>query len=142
MTIAGFNLKKILVERKSTLQGELRIDTKTNITDIKKEELKLIQGKEAINFSFNFSIHYLSAKNQSEAAEISFEGEVIYIADSKDSKKIIDDWKKKEIDEKIRIQILNTILLKCNLKSLLLEDELGLPPHLPLPRLKPEEKKK
>lgn len=142
MTIAGFNLKKILVERKSNLQGELKINTKMDLIDLKKEEVKLMQAKDIINFNFQFSIQYFAVKNQAEVAEITFNGDVIYVADPKDSKKIMDEWKNKKIDENIKTQVLNTILLKCNLKALLLEDELGLPPHLPLPRFKSEEKKK
>ncbi len=144
MVVIGFNLKKILVERKAPVRGEVKVNTKMNITNIKKEEVKLTAGKDVINFDFDFMINYVGVANHTgNVAELSFEGNVLYLVDPKDTKKIIDDWKKKEIQEEVRTKVLNTILAKCNLKALVLEDELGLPSHLPMPRLgKKVEKKK
>ena len=44
-------------------------------------------------------------------------------------------WKKnKKIgDEKVALQVLTTILTKCNIKALTLSQEIGLPPPIPLP---------
>jgi len=144
MVVIGFNLKKILVERKALVRGEVKVNTKMNITNVKKEEVKLTAGKDVINFDFEFMINYTGGANHTApVADLSFEGNVLYLVDPKDTKKIIDDWKKKEIQEDVRMKVLNTILAKCNLKALVFEDELGLPSHLPMPRLgKKVEKKK
>ncbi|MEM2933209.1 MAG: hypothetical protein QW622_03335 [Candidatus Pacearchaeota archaeon] len=145
MVVIGFNLKKILVERKGIVRGSLKVNTNMNVIDLKKEEIKLITGKDVLNFSFEFIINYVGVEDHTgNVADLIFEGEVLYLVDPKDTKKILDDWKKKEIQEDIRVRIFNTILTKCNLKALILEDELGLPPHLPLPKFKAksEEKKK
>ena len=51
------------------------------------------------------------------------------------------DGSDKKIPEGIRIGLFNFIMSKCNVKALQLEDELGLPFHVPMPRLRPEKKK-
>ncbi len=148
MVVIGFNLKKILVERKSVVRGEVKVNTRMNITDVKKEDVKLTAGKDVINFDFEFAINYTGvADHTGHVADIIFEGNVLYLIDPKDTKKILEEWKKKTIDEEIKFRVLNTILAKCNLKALVLEDEIGLPSHLPLPRFgkkgrEKEEKKK
>jgi len=135
MVVIGFNLKKILVERKEIIRGQVKVNTRMNILDVKKEEVKLTAGKDVINFNFEFIITYIGVSDHTgNLANIAFEGNVLYLVDPKDTKKILEDWKKKEIEEEIRLKVLNTILAKCNIKALVLEEEMGLPPHLPLPR--------
>ncbi|MGB9707893.1 MAG: hypothetical protein ACPLXC_01005 [Candidatus Pacearchaeota archaeon] len=135
MVVIGFNLKKILVERKTLVRGEVKVNTKMNIIDVKKEDIKLTAGKDVINFDFEFAVNYTGIANHTgPVADILFEGNVLYLVDPKDTKKILDDWKRKEIEEEVKLKVLNTILAKCNLKALVLEEELGLPAHLPMPR--------
>lgn len=141
MVVIGFNLKKLLVERKGIVRGSLKVNTRMNILNLKKEEIKLVAAKDVLNFSFEFIINYTSiVDHKGNVADLVFEGEILYLVDPKDTKKILDDWKKKEIREDIKLRVLNTILTKCNLKALILEDELGLPPHIRLPRFDKKEK--
>ena len=144
MVVVGFSLKKILVDRKTLVRGEVRANTKVNINDVKKEDFKITEGKDVINFSFEFIINYTGVANHTgHIADINFEGEVLYLVDPKDTKDMIDKWKKKEIDSDIRLRIMNTILAKCNIKALVLEEDMGLPYHIPMPRFqKGKEKKK
>jgi len=143
MTVVGFNLKKILIERKGLVRGGVNIKTSMNIISIKKESARITTGKDTLSFDFEFMIHYIGVANtKGSVADISFEGTVLYLADPKDTNQILDDWKKKEIKPELRLRVLNTILVKCNVKALVLEDDLGLPPHLPLPTFKPKQEKK
>jgi len=136
--IVGFNLKKILVERKAPLRAAIKINTKTNITDIKKEDVEFVKEKTVLKFDFEFVVEYLS--DSELVANINFEGELLYLVEPKEAKKILENWKKKEIEAELRVRIFNAILGKCNVKALILEEELGLPPHLPLPKFSVKEK--
>lgn len=137
MVVIGFNLTKILVERKVLVRGEVKVNTKMNILDVKKEDIRITQGKEVLNFDFEFIVSYQGvADHTGGVADIKFEGKVLYLVDPKDTKKILDEWKKKEISPEVRLRVLNTILAKCNLKALVLEEEMGLPSHIPMPVLK------
>jgi len=147
MAIIGFNLKKILVERKSLVRGEVKVNTKMNILNIKREQVKIIAGKDVLSFDFEFIINYHGVSDHiGNIADVIFEGNVLDVTEPKEAKKILEDWKKKNIKQELRIRILNTILSKCNVKALVLEDEIGLPPHIPLPKFRPKteepEKKK
>ena len=50
-------------------------------------------------------------------------------------KQFLDSWKDKKIPEHLRTSLFNFIMNKCNIKALFLEDELGLPLHIPMPKL-------
>ena len=41
----------------------------------------------------------------------------------------------KKIVEELRLKVSNMIWVRCNIKAFLLEEEIGLPVHIPLPRL-------
>lgn len=137
MAVIGFNLKKIIVERKGLVRGEVKVSTKMNIIGVSKEETKIIAGKDVLSLDFEFIIKYHSVVDSiGEVADISFEGSVLYLVDPKETKKILDDWKNKELPEDLRLKVMNTILAKCNIKALVLEEDIGLPPHIPLPKFK------
>jgi hypothetical protein len=57
-------------------------------------------------------------------------------------KDILKKWKGKKLADETRIPLFNTILTKCNLKSLQLEEEFGLPTHIPMPRVQPPQEDK
>ncbi len=140
--IIGFNLKKILIERKGLVRGEVKVNTRMNINDIKKQPIKITSGKDVLSFDFDFSIFYKGVSDHiGDVADIIFEGNILYLTDPKETKKILEEWKKKEIPQDIRVRILNTILAKCNIKALVLEEDMGLPSHIPLPKFKTKQKK-
>jgi len=129
MRIIGFNFKKIVAERKKDLQGKLEIKSNLQIDDIEKENIDI--AGEVLKFHYDYSISY-----EQGFAEIIFKGTILALPEkAEDTKKILKDWKKKKIDDNVRMFIFNFIMSKCNLKALQLEEEFGLPPHIPLPRL-------
>ena len=128
MRIIGFNFKKISVERKKDIQGKLEIKSNLQIDDIEKESIDI--AGEILKFHYEYSILY-----EPGFAEINFKGNVLVLPEKEDVKKILKEWKKKKLSEDVRLPIFNFIMSKCNLKALQFEEEFGLPPHLPLPRL-------
>ena len=135
MAIVGFNLLKMSVERKEAIDGEIKVNSNADISDIKKEKVELVKGKETLRISFEFSIVY-----EPDFAKIEFEGFVLLVEDKNKADSLIKDWKKKKIDTAIKEQVFNLILRKCNIKAFSLEEDLNLPTHFPLPRLKSEQK--
>lgn len=129
MRIVGFNFKKISGERKKELKGQLKINTGINVKDISKEKLDFIG--DSLKIYYLFTVDY-----SPDFAKISLEGEVLAVPD--DFKKIFKEWRNKKIPDEFRIPLFNFIMSKCNLKALHMEEEFNLPPHIPLPQLKPE----
>ena len=129
MKIIGFSFDKITAERKKELQGKLEIKSNLQIEEIEKETIDI--AGEVIKLHYNYSIAY-----EQGFAEIEFKGSILIIPDKQeDIKKILKDWKKKKIEDNIRLFVFNFIISKCNLKALQFEEEFNLPPHIPLPRL-------
>lgn len=136
MQIVGFNLDKMLIERLENITGKFKVTSKINMKDLKEEKVSPVQGKEILRLEFEYSIDY-----EPKLAEIRFKGSLIIMGDPKDVKEAVADWKKKgNIMTDLKVRIYNTIFHKCNLKALELEDDFGLPPHIVLPQIKPEEK--
>jgi len=135
MRIIGFNLLKTSIQRQEKITARPKITQNIDIKDIIKEKIP-ISDQEALKIRFSFTIDY-----SKDVAKLEFEGNVISLPDKNELKELLKNWKDKKIPENIRIGLFNFIMSKCNIKALQLEDEMGLPLHVPLPRLKPGNQK-
>jgi hypothetical protein len=132
MKIIGFDLSKILVQKKESAQGKIEVNQNIDIKDIKKDKIP-ISDDEVLKIEFSLQIEY-----SGDLAKLEFAGSLIIIPDKEESKEILKSWKDKKIPDKMRIPIFNFIMSKCNVKALSLEDDLNLPYHVPMPRLEPQ----
>lgn len=130
MKIIGFSLHKLLIERKNQLKGKLSIKTKIDIEDIKTEEVPLSKNP-ALKFDFAYFINY-----EPNVAKIEIKGSVIALDDKDEGKDIIKEWKNKKFVSQLKVPLFNFILSKCNIRALEMEDEVGLPLHIPFPKLR------
>jgi hypothetical protein len=137
MKIISFILNKVLIERKNPIKGKLEIKSGLHIADITKESNPL-SDKDSLRFDFIFTVGYTP-----DIAQIEIKGSLITLDEKDESKEILKDWKDKKIQESIRLPIINFIMEKCTIKAIELEEEMGLPIHLPMPKLslKPTEEK-
>ena len=129
MKIIGFNLFKISIERKEKPSGKLEIKQNINVDNIIKEKINITKD-EALRIDFTFTIKY-----DPSFADVEFKGHIITLPDKDETKKILKEWKNKKLPEGIKTGIFNFIMSKCNIKALFLEDEMGLPTHVPMPRI-------
>lgn len=136
MKIISFNLTKLSAERFSNLNEKLKINTNIDIFSIKNADVAILDEKENIvEIDFNYIIDY-----DPKIAIIDFKGKIWASLDKKQKKQLLDGWKDKKILDEIRIPLLNFIFQKSNIRALQLEEELGLPLRLPMPRLSPNKK--
>ena len=127
MRLLGFNFTKINVEKNPN--HYVKIESKSNLTLIKVETDKLdLIKQEAAKISFSFSISY------SELGQVNLEGFTIWHFDKKSLKEVTENWEK-DIDPEIRTNILNTVLQKSSVQALKLEEQIGLPFHIQLPKV-------
>jgi len=136
MPIVGFNFDKILVERKNKITGKINIKQNLGIVGIEQEKLLLgNQDKEQVlKFNFNFDVNY------ENIGQITVLGHVLFLDESKKIKTILEDWKKKKIDQNLTEQILNVVLFRCTVKALTLAQEVNLPPPIRLPSIEKTKK--
>ncbi len=130
MPVLSIEFNKILVERYKQLEPPIKIESNLKITDIKKDSFTLAQKKEPVLLlNFEFSLDYAVKQ-----ALLLITGIIVYHSSPKEIEKLFNEWQKnKKFDPDIMQEILNTILIRCNIKALLLSQELGLPPHIHLP---------
>ncbi len=134
MQVIGFGFEKILAERKKEPKGKVNVKYDLKIEDVAKDSVSVIKDQEVVRFSFIFKVNY-----GPDFAEISLKGFVVLILGKNKLKEILKHWKKKKVPDDVRLPLFNFILTKCNLKALQLEEEIGLPTHIPLPKLRPKE---
>ena len=130
MKIIGFTISGISAERKAHKDKEkIEIKSNLNIEDIQKENVEFTKN-DSLKFDFSYNIGY-----EPELAAIKIKGSVIVMDDKDESKDILKEWKKKKFDHPLKLPLFNFIMNKCNIKTLQLEEELGLPFHMPMPQL-------
>ena len=136
MKIAGFNFKKISIEKLDEGAQNVKINTKIDISNIKTLKAEFVNTKdELLQIDFSYVIDY-----EPNFAKIEINGSVIIAVIQKNAREIVKQWEDKKMPDELRVDLFNIILRKSNIKALELEDELNLPLHIPFPSLKPEQK--
>ena len=82
---------------------------------------------------------YETEKKESEKKEsgkINLEGSLLLSLEKEKAKQIQKEWKKKSLTDEFRIPLLNIIIKKCTTKALVLQEDLNLLPHIPIPHVK------
>lgn len=133
LKLLGFNFIKIHVEKKPNFQNKLDIKSNIDITSVEKYSLDLVK-QDAIKVSFSFAIDY------GDLGNLLLEGFLILLFDKKSFKEVLENWDKK-LDPELRAAIINLVIQKSSLQALKLEEDIGLPFHIQMPRvsIKPKE---
>ena len=134
MRLVAFNFTKLSIERLKETIDSLKFNTKIDIHSIESLKSDFIKVKdEALKVDFSYSVFY-----EPEFAKVELAGTIVLSVDSKIAKEVLKGWKDKQMTEDFRIFMFNIILRKANIKALEMEEELGLPSHIPLPSLSKE----
>lgn len=135
MKIVGFGLSKILGERNVVSNSQLKLSQNIEIKSVTKEKLP-VSNEDSIHLKFRFVIEYSEG-----FGKIEFEGTLVILPDKDEQKDFLKAQKESSIPESKKAIIFNYIMTKCNVKALVLEDDLNLPYHISLPRIQPKEEK-
>ncbi len=132
MAVVGFNFTKMHIERKGDARGKINIKNNVTITDVSKTDLSLGKAKQkGLKVSFEFKSEY-----NPNVAEIIFEGNILDMEDEKAVEDLKKGWDKdKKLPNSIMEPLVNAILMRCNVQSLVMSKELNLPPPIPLPKV-------
>jgi hypothetical protein len=136
MAIVGFSFVKMVVERKNFVKGKVNIANNISIKDVHEHDLSLGKDKQpALKMTFEFTSKY-----KPDIGDITLTGEVINLEDEKKTKEILKEWKKsKKLPQEVMTPVLNHVLNKCNIQSLILSKDINLPPPIPMPRINPKQ---
>ena len=148
MQVIGFTFRSISAEHNEEFKTPPSISTNIEFSNITKEDLPLLKDQDALRISFEFSVIYFPPEEKTEKSKIEdtknkiiFKGNVLITTTKEEVKGILKSWKKKEIPSNLKIPLFNLIIRRCSTKALDLEDQLGLPLHIPMPQvtLKPHQ---
>ena len=115
----------ISANRNPEFSGQVSTKTNIKIDDV----LPVKSNKEILEVKYVFEVDYF------ELGKISLNGVLFIKTDQKTSKMIQKSWKEKRIENEDYIFITNLIIQKGSLKALVLEEELGFPIHVRLPKI-------
>jgi len=132
LTVVGFNFTKINAEKTNPIKGKININNKATIKDVVQADLALGKDKQqGVKFVFNYSSVY-----EPKIGIVELEGDLLYLSDEKEVKVIIDSWKKdKKVPQNVMGSVLNAVLTKCNIQSLVVSKDVNLPPSVQLPKV-------
>lgn len=128
MSVIGFNFTSISASSdEKNFKGDININSAPNIESVEKHDLSAIGISEAVEIKFKFTTSY-----EPKAGEIEFKGNILYQVE--DAKKTAKQWKDgNKLDEKIALDVLNTVFRKCLSRAVELADTLRLPPPIRFP---------
>jgi hypothetical protein len=138
MVMVGFNFTKLHVEKLSSPKGKIKISNNVTITNVLEKDLSLGKTKEdGVLFEFEFS-----SKFNPGIGDIILGGEILYMEPPEKVQEIMKSWAKdKKLPQDFMTNILNNILVKCNIEALILSQTVNLPPPIPLPKVSVGEEK-
>jgi len=130
--IINFTLDKISTEKKKTAKGN--IEAKNSIKFVDVAELpspESIKNQHFLKFKFEYKVVYLP-----DIATTEIVGYIHFLTDKETKEKILKEWdKESKIDKDLSGHLVNYIFSKCGVMALSLSQQVGLPPHIPLPKI-------
>ena len=140
MTIVGVHITKVNAERnmKSVAQ-KVGINNNISVKEVSEHDFMLGSSKQqGLRFSFTFNCQYTP-----DVGTIDLEGDVLFLAEEEESKKILADWKEhKRVHGDHVENILNSALMRSNIQAIKISQDLGLPSPVPLPRVEKKQMQK
>ncbi|MCF7872411.1 hypothetical protein K9L97_05245 [Candidatus Woesearchaeota archaeon] len=135
MNVLNITFNSIKAEKTATPKGKVSVTSNVNIENIEENKMGLDKERTALKFKFNYKTEY-----QPSFATIELGGEATTLMTKDEAKKIQDAWTKtkKSLDKKYAATLLNNIMAKCSIQSILMAKELSLPSPIPLPKIATE----
>lgn len=138
MKVIGYNLTKVIAEKKADVKTINSINTSIEFLNIEKDKIESIKDFEVIKVDFNFTVSYETQAEKKDStlkvAKIEMEGNLIFAASKEEAKDILKFAKKKDMPANIKVPLNNVVFKKCIVKALELEESLNLPFSIAIPQ--------
>ena len=132
MPILDLRFSKIKAENnnKPISKEGVKVDMKVNFINIEELPKPENSPTSALKADFEFKLDY------QKHGSIVMEGYIIYGDEDKKIIEVMKSWKKdKSLGKEVSLQLMNSILVRSNVKALNLAQEINLPLHLKMPTL-------
>ena len=130
--IINFTLDKIYIEKTKEPKGNIEAKNSIKFLDIIELPTPPEFDQQALlKFQFIYKIEY-----SQNVAKTEIKGNIHYMTNKEEMAKIMKEWdKESRIDPQLSSRLVNYIFSKCGIKALSLSNQLGLPPHIPIPKV-------
>jgi hypothetical protein len=131
--IVNFTLDKIAISKTAPVKGSIEAKNSIKFLDIAESPIpEGINDQSLIKFKFEYKIMYLP-----DIATTEIVGHIHFLTNKTIKDKILKDWdKESKLDQNLSRQLVNYIFTKCGVKALSLSQQVGLPPHIDLPKIR------
>lgn len=127
MNIFNIDFTKIQAEKQNVPQGDINVNNGINIEDIAEAKMAVAEGKTAMNLTFTFKALF-----QPDIGSVELDGTATLLADDDEATNILEHWEENEsVPQEHGDQIINALMKKSSVQSILLSREVGLPSPLP-----------
>lgn len=135
MAVISFGFTQVVAERNKHVKGNININTHLSLEDVNEQKLNLNNEKQkGLKISFKFNADY-----EPDLGRIVVGGEVTHIFDLETADKILKSWEaNKTIPNDQISRIYSNILSKCHVEAIAISRDVGLPPPMPMPSVKPK----
>jgi|SRR3989344_2435528 len=138
MRVLSFNFDKVSIERFSSSLEDIKISNKIDIKEIVEAQADFLNTEDKVlGVRFTFSLEY-----SPNIAKIEISGMTALAVPTSTLKEVLEKWEKKEISPEFKTPLFNFLFRKVGLRALELEEEFGLPSHIPFPTFKKTEDSK
>ena len=108
--------------------------------NLKKEKFVLFVGRLSKQKGLDFIFEYIS-NYQPDIGKIHLTGHVVYMEKEDIVDEVLKGWEKgKKLSKEMMGKIYNAVLTRCNIQSLIMSRDINLPPNLPMPKVKTDDK--
>lgn len=129
MNIVNINFSGITAKRENNLKEGLSIANNVKLTDLESSNMGNDSQKKTLKVSFEFTTKY-----NPEFASINLEGNLLMIVDKEAGEKMLSEWSdNKKLDMETTKKLLQTIMNKSLVQTIVIARELGLPAPIKLP---------
>ena len=131
--IVNFTLDKIAISKTAPVKGSIEAKNSIKFLDIAESPIpEGINDQSLIKFKFEYKIMYLP-----DIATTELVGHIHFMTNKTTRDKILEAWdKESKLDQELSRQLVNYVFTKCGVKALSLSQQVGLPPHINLPKIR------
>ncbi len=134
MPVIGYNIQSVSFEKKvvAVPGGQIEVKISPTITELRLGEMMTPNGKiSGIEVLFNFEVEY-----KPDIARASVKGSLLYLPPKREMiDNILSAWEdEKKIDPVLMVEVANFLTTEVSPMLMVVEKEMRLPYHLPLPR--------
>lgn len=127
MNIFNIDFNSVHAEQTNVPQGDINVNNGINLQNLEKTDMTVAQGKTAIKLTFTFKAEF-----KPDIGLVELNGTATLLGDDDEAQTLLDHWDKNQaVPQEHSEQIINALMKKSSVQSILLSREVGLPSPLP-----------